>query len=192
MRLKTLITSLFTASLISLTIALPALAIPPLPSSFYGTVKVNGANAPENTVVRALINGQAYAEARTQMYQGNSVVSLDVPGDDTSTPERDGGVEGDTIQFEVGGVLAVQTGTWHGGTNTQLNLTAASANPLNTPPPTGAPVPTQTPIPVAQLTRAPIASAAVPADNTRSIVLVVVAVIVVAAGGVTWVARRRR
>ena len=192
MRPKTLIASLFTASLISLMVALPALAIPPLPSSFYGTVKVNGANVPENTVVRALINGQAYAEARTQMYQGNSVFSLDVRGDDTSTPERDGGVEGDPIQFEVGGVLAVQTGTWHTGTNTNLNLTAALSGPLAAPPPTSAPVPTQTPIPVARLSPTPALNTAAAADTTGSIALIVGVVIVVAVGGVTWVARRRR
>ena len=64
--------------IISLFITIPALAIPPLPSSFYGTVKVNNANVPDGTVIQAVIGGQVYAEGFTQTYQGNSVYALDV------------------------------------------------------------------------------------------------------------------
>jgi len=116
----------FLACLISLPVAAPVLAFPPLPSSFYGTVKVNGGNVPDGTLVRALIGGQAYAQARTQTYQGDSVFNLDVPGDDSSsTGAIEGGREGDTIGFEVGGVIAGQTGIWHSGTNVRLNLTVS-------------------------------------------------------------------
>lgn len=97
-------------------------AVPPLPSSFYGSVRVNGEAVPEGTVVRAMIEGQVYAEAQTVMVQGGSVYSLDVPGDDPETPERDGGVEGCLIQFKVGGVMATQTATWHSGTNVELDI----------------------------------------------------------------------
>jgi hypothetical protein len=122
-------------------------AIPPLPSSFYGTVKVNDANVTDGTLMQALINGQVYAQGYTQTYQGGSVYILSIPGDDTGTPDLDGGQEGDIIQFKIGGLTADQTGTWHSGTNEELNLSVGSTSPPNTPAPTPTPFPTQTPIP---------------------------------------------
>ncbi len=150
MRSRTVIISLILACLAALFAAIPVLAFPPLPSGFYGTVQVNGDSVPDGTVVRALIDEQVYAEGYTQTYQGNSVYSLSVSGDDLSTTARDGGREGDTIQFEVGGVLANETGIWHSGTNVELNLTASSVDPLPAPSATPSPVPAQTPVPPAQ------------------------------------------
>jgi hypothetical protein len=98
---KTILVSLILAGLIGALAAIPALAIPPLPSSFYGTVQVDGQNVPDHTVVQALIDGQAYGEGRTQTHEGASVYHLDVLGDDTDTAPHDGGREGDTIQFEI-------------------------------------------------------------------------------------------
>ena len=49
--------------LISLFMTVPALAIPALPSSFYGIVKVNGKSVPDGTLVQALINGQVLSQA---------------------------------------------------------------------------------------------------------------------------------
>lgn len=125
-------------------VTIPALALPPLPSSFYGTVKVNQSNVPDGTIVHALIGGQVYAEGRTQTYQGDSVFALDVPGDDTETAALDGGRDGDVIQFKIGGATADQTAVWHGGTNVSLILTATSSKPISKPPAIPAPVPTQT------------------------------------------------
>jgi hypothetical protein len=141
--------------IISLVITLPALAIPTLPSSFYGTVKVNNANVPDGTVIQALIGGQVYAEGFTQTYQGDSVYSLDVRGDDTDTTPQDGGREGETVQFKIGGVIADQTGVWHIGTNVNLNLTASTSKPVAAPQVTPTPVPTQTAIVVIQPSPAP-------------------------------------
>ena len=78
-------------------------AVPPLPSSMYGTVTVNNENVPDGTVIEALINNQVVAYAYTQTYQGNSVYSLDVPGDDSSTTEIEGGIDDDAITFKIGG-----------------------------------------------------------------------------------------
>ena len=101
-------------------------AAPPWPSSFYDTVKWNnGNNVPEGTTVSVWINGVKYAETESQMYSGDSVYAIDVPGDDLETTEVEGGVEGDTIVFKVGDSTAGQTGTWHTGTDVELNLTAA-------------------------------------------------------------------
>ena len=100
-------------------------AAPPLPSSFRGTVKWNnGNNVPEGTTVSAWINGVKYAETQSQIDSGDSVYAIDVPGDDLETPGVEGGVEGDTIVFKVGDSTAGQTGTWHTGTDVELNLTA--------------------------------------------------------------------
>jgi LPXTG-motif cell wall-anchored protein len=123
-------------------------AVPPLPSSFYGTIKLNGANVPDGTQVQALINGKIVAYSQTQTYQGDSVYSLDIPGDDSSSAAVEGGAEGDVISFNLGGITANQTGAWHSATNVNLNLTAASANTPQPPQATQPPPPTQTEIPI--------------------------------------------
>ena len=105
--------------------AAPATAVPPLPSSFYGAVTVNGQNVPDGTRVAALIGGEVFAESVTQTYLGASTYSLDVPGDDLGTPEREGGRDGETVQFQIGVAAAGQTGVWHSGTNVSLNLSSA-------------------------------------------------------------------
>ena len=198
MQPKTILISLILAGLIGALAAIPALAIPPLPSSFYGTVQVDGQNVPDDTVVRALIDGQAYGEGRTQTYEGVSVYSLDVSGDDTDTAAHDGGREGDTIQFEIGGVLAGETGTWHSGTNVELNLTASDAGSLATPPPTPSPVPTQTPISPGQ-TQTPISPGQTakeePGDSgliTVVVVLLLAGVVLITAGVAAWLVLRKR
>ena len=140
------IAAIFLACLANLFIVVPALAMPPLPSSFYGTVKFNNTSVPDGTLIQALIDGQVFGEAYTQTYQGASVYALDVRGDDTATTEREGGREGEAIQFKIGNVLAAQTGTWHSGVNANLNLTALSSTPLVTPLPTQTRPPSQTPI----------------------------------------------
>ena len=141
--------------LVSLFITLPALAVPVLPSSYYGTIKVNAAKVPDGTTVQALIDGQVYGETVTLTYQGDSVYAVDVLGDDSDTTAKDGGREGDPIQFKIGGVLVDQTGTWHSGTNVNLNLTASSSEPVATPEPTSILVPTQTPILLVEPTALP-------------------------------------
>jgi hypothetical protein len=102
---------------------------PPLPSSFYGTVKSNGANVPIGIQVSARINGVVYASSPYKYYNGDTVYSLDVPGDDPGTPGViEGGIAGDTVVFFVGSKQADQTATWQAGTNNYLNLTAELPN----------------------------------------------------------------
>jgi hypothetical protein len=123
-----------------LTNASVALAVPPLPSSHYGTVKLGGVNVPSGTLVSAWINGVKYAQAAVSIYAGDTTYSLNVPGDDGSTPGLiEGGRADDVIVFYVGDVLAEQTGIWRSGTNAQRNLTGASAHDV-TPPVTTASV----------------------------------------------------
>ena len=109
-------------------------AQPPLPSGFYGTAQVNGENVPEGTIVGAWIDGVQYATTDTIMYEGFSVYSFDVPGDDPATSGLiEGGVAGDTIVFKIGDIEALQTGTWSSGSNVNLDLSTqavtVTANP---------------------------------------------------------------
>jgi len=133
-------------------------AAPPLPSRFYGTVKINGENALEGTIIRALINSRVVATTSAIMYQGESVYTIDVPGDDPTTPEIEGGKEGDVMRFMVAGFLIRETATWRSGTDIEFNLsltanaTLPPPHPTEPPPPTQTLPPSQTPLP----TQAPI------------------------------------
>jgi hypothetical protein len=105
------------------------LAVPPLPSSFYGTVMIGWVKAPIGTVVSARINGVQYASMVTIANGGDTVYFFDVPGDDLTTPEVEGGVAGNTIVFYVGNDATGQTAPWVSGTNVQLNLTVSTNAP---------------------------------------------------------------
>ncbi len=119
-------------------------AAPPLPASFYGTVTINGANAPTHVSVEALIDGVTYAVAPVQMSGGSSVYAINVPGDIPGSAGKQGGQEGDTIQFKVGGLLCAQTATWSKGARQNLNLTATGTLPTLTPTPSRTPTLTPT------------------------------------------------
>jgi hypothetical protein len=146
------LTAWLTALVITLFCVSHASAFPPLPSSFYGTVKQDGENIPDGTLVEALIDGIVMATFLSETYQGNSVYSLDIPGDDATTAKIEGGTSGEMIQFRVGGVLADQTAVWASGVNQNLDLTLAAEKALAPTLPTFTPVPSQTPIPQATAT----------------------------------------
>ena len=128
MKTKRILSSLIlTIGLLFATIT-TTFAMPPLPSSFYGTVKVNGANAPAGAILSARINGVEYARSTVGIYLSETVYSLEVTGDDLGTPDViEGGKTGNTVVFYVDGVLANQTGTWNSGSNVRLNLTVTAA-----------------------------------------------------------------
>jgi hypothetical protein len=114
--------------LLELSWAAAARAAPPLlPSSFNGTVQVDGVYVPLGTVVSAWIDGVRYAGATTVFYAGYSVYGLGVPGDHPDTPEKDGGVEGETIVFRIGDLVADQRGTFNSGSNEHLDLTVSTS-----------------------------------------------------------------
>ncbi len=117
--------SFILAFLLALPIIGTALAAPPiLPAGYLGTVTVNGANVADGTKVTAWINGTQYVSADTQMYNGESWYSLDVPGDDPNTTDVvEGALPTDTITFKIDGQDADQTATWAAGTSTELDLT---------------------------------------------------------------------
>jgi hypothetical protein len=104
-------------------------ALPPMPATFYGTVLINGVNAPVGTGIAARSNGVEYASTTVVDTGGNSMYAIDVPGEDPDIPGIQGGIPGDTIVFLIGGHPANQTGTWQEGM-LELNL---SYSPNNLP-----------------------------------------------------------
>jgi len=121
-------------------------AFPPLPSSFYGTVQQDGGNVPDGTLVEALIEGKVVAYSFSEIYQGTSVFSLDVPGDESATDKVEGGTLGQNIVFHVGGVLADQSAQWTSGVNENINLTLPADTVLSPTIIVLTPAPSQTPI----------------------------------------------
>ncbi|MBI5965682.1 MAG: tandem-95 repeat protein [Chloroflexi bacterium] len=103
------------------------LAAPPLPSSFWGTVRLDGASVPAGTVVSARINGVQYASAVVTINLGTAYYSLKVPGDDPETPGIiEGGVAGNTVVFYIGSYMSDQTAPWQSGPNVRVDLTATT------------------------------------------------------------------
>ena len=135
------------AAVLSLAGALPVLgdAPPGLPCSFWGTVTLDRANVPGGTIVTAWINGVQHAETAAFANAGQSVYTINVPADDPHTGGViEGGADGDAIVFKVGGSTADQTGTWQGGTSSELDLSAVTVIAF-TPTPTATPTPSATP-----------------------------------------------
>lgn len=105
--------------------AQPALAVPPMPSDFWGYVTIDGSPAPAGTVVRATVNGVSF-QATASNSGGQALYLLSVNGDDLSTAPVEGGTENQAITFQVGGTAVAQTGVWRSGSNVQLNLARTS------------------------------------------------------------------
>ncbi len=99
-----------------------AIAQPALPSSFYGTVKVEGENAPDNSLILAIINDNLVADTRAMLVGEDLVYQMDIPWDDPDTLKIDGGTEGDTIEFYINNNLVSYTASWHSGTNVEFDL----------------------------------------------------------------------
>lgn len=99
-----------------------ALAVPPLPSSFYGYITLGGQPVAANTQLEAWIGTTRYATATIGLYQGLSIYTLNVPGDDPATPEREGGLDGETVTFRLADHTFAQTASWHSGSNQAHDL----------------------------------------------------------------------
>lgn len=122
-----------TVGLVLMQMAVVALAPPPLPSSFWGMVTVNGEPVAEGTVISAWIGGVKYAEDVATVYAGyeGCYYAFNVPGDQVGTEPIEGGVEGDTIIFRIGDLEAQESAEWHGGTNARLDLTVSDDEPVS-------------------------------------------------------------
>ncbi len=104
-------------ALLALALGMPggARAAPPaLPSSFWGNVTLaDGRDAPLGAVVRALVDGQARAEALTREFEGRTVYSLHVPGS-----------AGEIVGWELCDLPLPVHSAWQGGSNIRADLQA--------------------------------------------------------------------
>ena len=115
---------------------------PVIPGTYNGTVSINGAPAPDGTVVTATIDGVEWA---TDTTSGGRYV-FDVPA---SLPTTAPCFSGGDITFTCDSATAAETATWNSGLH-DLNLTcgaAATATPTVAPPTTVTVTVTTTPIP---------------------------------------------
>ena len=79
-------------------------ALPPyMDQIFSGNVTINGAPAPDGTLVSAHIGSVEYVNTTTT---AGAYTNLIFPGDDPGTGPKEGGAPGDTIVFKVSGVVA--------------------------------------------------------------------------------------
>ena len=81
------------------------------PHIFIGTVTIDGAPAPDGTVVTAIVDG---AEVGSAVVQNGEYANLQV------------GVPGETVTFRVGNLTANETATTEVGGADIVNLTASS------------------------------------------------------------------
>lgn len=101
--------------LLSLNLTQVAADSPPsLPSSFWGTVKVDGENVNAGTTVTIKMGDVVLATTHVELFGEDSVYAINIPGEMS--------MEGITLDFFIGGDLADQSDTWQSGTNANLNL----------------------------------------------------------------------
>ncbi|HZQ36263.1 MAG TPA: hypothetical protein VFD32_10040 [Dehalococcoidia bacterium] len=89
------------------------------PNRFFGSVTVNGQPAGNGTLVTALIGSTVCGTATV----ASGAYLVDVVA---ATTQFGCGTPGAPVTFQVGAVLASQTGTWQSGAVTLLNLTVCT------------------------------------------------------------------
>lgn len=105
---------------------------PPMPPCwFYGVVSVEGLPAHDDLNITAVIrdtNLTWITKTKNGTYgwtkMGSS--SFYIPSDEPSTPHKDGGVDGDTIEFYVNGIRTNQTATFEFMTLKKVDLAVGS------------------------------------------------------------------
>ncbi|GAB6179380.1 hypothetical protein JCM14036_06990 [Desulfotomaculum defluvii] len=96
----------------------PALAAgspPPLPATYWGSVKTSGGSAVQSGTVEAYVDGVfcSSIEIMNGMYGSDSGIKLDAPGTTSSK----------VVSFKVNGKFADQTTTWKSGEDKRVDLT---------------------------------------------------------------------
>jgi hypothetical protein len=100
---------------------------PPLPSRFYGEIYISDPVLQVGDLVHVHIGGvsSVITTAITSPAGITLTYQIDVPGDVSGTPDKEGGAEGDVITFTIGSRV-VATGVWQSGTNTRLDFNSHS------------------------------------------------------------------
>ena len=98
--------------------------VPSTPSCvFYGTVKIDGIEVPDGTLVSAIVEGcisNIFLTTTPSEAYGPSTYKLAV------YPQDPDYAEGEKVYFMIGAYPAQQIGVWTSGGYMQLNLTASS------------------------------------------------------------------
>lgn len=95
-----------------------AMAQPPMPPCwFYGTATVNGLPAQDNLNISAVIRGSdltwtTRTKNGTYGWVQRGSTSFHIPYDNMTSPSKDGGVDGDTIEFYLNGTKTNETATF--------------------------------------------------------------------------------
>ncbi|RIL12738.1 hypothetical protein DCC79_00485 [bacterium] len=112
------------ASLCGLTAAhgAPAPDAPVEPARYRGTVTYYGAPAPAGMLVSAHLGTQVLATTTVVIADGVATYDILVPGDDPSTPGREGPEENEFFVFKVNGVTTDQTENFNAGEDRTINL----------------------------------------------------------------------
>jgi len=115
MKKKMRVISLLVA-LVVLALALPGTTGAHISEScrYYGPVMVDGQDVPDGTVVSAWLENPSVGPWTTTTYThyGASWYVIDIPADDLSTPDKEGGVAGDQVHFSVSSTPVPGTATW--------------------------------------------------------------------------------
>ncbi|MBI2076538.1 MAG: hypothetical protein HYT72_04800 [Candidatus Aenigmarchaeota archaeon] len=86
-------------------------AAPAIPSEYWGNVTINGSLVPNGTAIEAYINNALFAT----MAAVDGFYDVTIPADDSGTPEKEGGVENDTIVVKINGAVAKPFLSWKPG-----------------------------------------------------------------------------
>jgi len=130
---KLSITLLMTLIVLSMTVSNVS-AVPQPPHRFSGSVTIDGEAAPDGTLIEVKIDEVTYADTTTVDGKYGYIPDIfDVPADDpATTTTKEGGVNGDALDFYVAGTLA-DSSTFESGKYTVLDLSITS--PEDTDPP---------------------------------------------------------
>jgi hypothetical protein len=119
--------------LVRAALLLPALlmalgAAPPgLPSSFWGTVDLEGLTLTPDMRVYTYVEDVLCGEGSVFWHEGQAHYRVHAAADDPGTDVRGGGRPGDMVRFRVAGIDMPQVGIWQGGTNVRLDLALGTA-----------------------------------------------------------------
>jgi hypothetical protein len=106
---------------------------PSPPCVFYGYVNVGGKPARDGSNVTAVISGtklnwttQTVNGTYGWPAKGSSI--FEIPSQDSNATQKDGGSDGDTIQFHVQGTTISQTATFESGSAQRLDLSTSKTS----------------------------------------------------------------
>jgi len=103
------------------------LAVGPAPCWFYGNVSVDGLPAQDNLNITAVIRGtnlnwETVTKNGTYGWTAMGSSSFYIPGDNLTSPNKDGGVDGDMVDFYVSGAKTNQSTVFEASSSKRVDL----------------------------------------------------------------------